>query len=281
MRRFVHVLAASTAAIVLAAAPASARASASLRSTAVAPESDAPADDDPEALSAAAVAAFKAKDYDNAIALFEKAYAADPQPNYLFNIGRVHEEKGQLAKAVEYYQRFVQSPGVDLEARENAAARLKVLRATLAELGDDKPATEPDREPGEVAPPDDPPPPVDDRRKARDRKLRVAGYSLLGVGGVGLVIGATFGGIALSKSRKADDTDIVDDKLALRQEAKGPAAVADALVIGGAVLAVTGLVLVLVTLRKNKSARSDSAARRAFAPMLGGGRMGLALTGRF
>ncbi len=285
MRRTVHFFAASTAAFVIAAAPGSTRAAASLRIerqvTDEATVAGTEPADDPEALSAAAVAAFRAKEYDNAISLFERAYAADPQPNYLFNIGRVHEEKGELAKAVEYYQRFVQSAGVDLEARENAVARLKVLRATLAELEEKKaPEDEPARkattetQPRETSP-------LDDRRRVRDRKFRLAGYSLLGVGGVGMVIGAAFGGIALAKSRKASSTERVDEKLALRQEAKGPAAAGDGLLIAGGVLAATGLVLVLVTLRKSKSARADTVARRTFAPMLGGDRVGLAWTGRF
>ena len=76
-----------------------------------------------DALSDEAVAAFKAKDYDTAIAKFQRAYEIDPQPNYKFNIGRVYEEKGDLENAVKYYQEFVQSPGVDLEAREAATAQ--------------------------------------------------------------------------------------------------------------------------------------------------------------
>ena len=124
----------STLAIVLGAAPSLTAAAAS------APSETAPAEGDPEALSAAAVERFEAKDYDAAVALFEQAYAADPQPNYLFNIGRVYEEKGDLENAIVYYQRFVKQSGVDLESRQAATERLKVLREAQAQLkGEDDP----------------------------------------------------------------------------------------------------------------------------------------------
>ena len=81
-----------------------------------------------------AIAAFEVRDYDRSIRLFEQAYAADPQPNYLFNIGRVHEEKGELRQAVEFYRRFLGQPGVALESRQLALERLKVLRESAEQV---------------------------------------------------------------------------------------------------------------------------------------------------
>jgi hypothetical protein len=84
-------------------------------------------------LSAQARERFRAKDYDAAVRLFEQAHAVDPNPNYLFNIGRVYEEKRDLRAAVDYYQRFVMEPRVDIGAREQAVQRLRVLKAILNE----------------------------------------------------------------------------------------------------------------------------------------------------
>lgn len=237
---------------------------------------EAAAAEDPDQLSAAAVEAFHAKDYEKAIELFEAAYAADPQPNYKFNIGRVYEEKGDLEKAVQYYQEFVKSPGVDLSARESASARLKVLREALKATQEEE-AAEARAEEQEDDPKVEPmvSPPMDDGATDRKRKLRIAGYSLMGVGGAGLIIGAVFGGLALSKSRDADDAALVDDKIALRQDAKTRANVADAMFITGGVLAGVGLILVLTTLGKGKRARS------ALAPSFGNRSAGLSWTGRF
>ena len=113
---------------------------------------------------------------DAAVDLFEQAYAIDPQPNYLFNIGRVYEEKGDLKKAVEYYQRFVQEPGVQIESRDRAAQRLRVLKAIVE---DDK---NPDQQP-EGPKPEEPkaePLPTTTPQDAPDpnRNMRLSGYGL-------------------------------------------------------------------------------------------------------
>lgn len=235
-----------------------------------------------DTLSDEAVQAFKAHDYDTAIDKFQRAYDLDPQPNYKFNIGRVYEEKGgleNLEQAVKYYQEFVQSPGVDLESREAATQRLKVLRPTVEELRAQK--AEADKAAGDPTTPTtdtaDQPPVVDDEAKARKRKLRIAGYSLIGVGGLGLVIGSVFGGLALSKSKSSDDAPHIDDKISLRQEAKSRAAVADGMLITGGVLAGVGLILVLSTLGKGKR----PTRKTAFLPSAGPQGAGLSWTGRF
>ncbi|MBX7080492.1 MAG: tetratricopeptide repeat protein [Nannocystaceae bacterium] len=240
----------------------------------------------PDALSSEAVELFKQKDFDGAIAKFEAAYALDPQPNYLFNIGRVYEEKGDLANAVTYYQKFVQQPGVDLEAREAAVARLKVLKPALEEIEQKQPETKPQPQTKPAAPD-----PVDEAAKARRKKLRLAGYSLLGTGGGVLVIGTVFGALAVGKSNDAKDAQFIDQKLTARQEAKGRATVADALLISGGVLAGVGLILVLSTLAKPKRGAADTTATRrgrswarrapVLAPAVGPGQLGLAMAGRF
>jgi tetratricopeptide (TPR) repeat protein len=289
MRRPTHPFAAAIVAVALVHGPAlHVHARASLEPEAGETPSEA------DTLSDEAVAAFKAKDYDTAIDKFLRAYELDPQPNYKFNIGRVYEEKGDLENAVKYYQEFVQSPGVDLEAREAATGRLKVLRQALQETRAEeaKARGEADGDPtagtGDGAA--DEAPVVDEAAKARKRKMRIAGYSLIGVGGVGLVIGSVFGGLALSKSRKADDEPLVDQKVKLRQESKTRAAVADGMLITGGVLAGVGLILVLSTLGKKK-AKSSTLSGRARdredwatwvpAPMVGPRAAGLSWAARF
>ena len=254
MRRRTNPLAAAIVAVALVHGPV-AHASAARSIEPEAGETPSEAD----TLSDEAVEAFKAKDYDTAVAKFERAYELDPQPNYKFNIGRVYEEKGDLQNAVKYYQEFVQSPGVDIQSREAATARLKVLRQALQELREEEAKAREAKEP--TTPATDAAadqPPVDDATKARKRKLRIAGYSLIGVGGVGLVIGSVFGGLALSKSNQAKDEPLVDEKISLRQEAKSRAAVADGMLITGGVLAGVGLILVLSTLGKGKRAKASA-----------------------
>jgi tetratricopeptide (TPR) repeat protein len=244
---------------------------------AAAPDASSPADAD--ALSEAAVEKFEAKDYDGAAALFERAYEADPQPNYLFNIGRVYEEKGDLRRAVEFYQRFVGEPGVDLESRQAATERLRVLREALRELEGDPdpvaPTVTPEPEPASTDADDTRPDP------ARTRKLRIAGYTLLGVGGVALIAGGVVGGVALGTSNDAGDAEFVDDTVRLRRRAKRQANAADGLLIAGGTLAGVGLILVLSTLRGEGKAKAGTEARTQWSPMFGRGQVGLGMARRF
>lgn len=237
----------------------------------------------PEAdkLSGEAVEAFGAKRYDEAIDLFNKAYQIDSNPNYLFNIGRVYEEKGDLKKAVEFYQRFVSQAAVDLEAREAATARLKVLREALGQLEDEK------KDEGNTTPPPNPNPNPEEDKPDRVRIQRIAGYSLIGVGAAALIVGGVLGGLASADASSADDAEFVDDKLRLRDDARGKAQGADALFITGGVLAAVGVVLVVTTLGKGKKGKDKAASQRsnrrsvAFSPSASPRAVGATFSGRF
>jgi len=241
----------------------------------VAATGQAPAPGSAADLSGQAIERFKARDYDAAARLFEQAYGLDPNPNYLFNVGRVYEEKGDIRSAVDFYQRFVKEPGVEIESRELALQRLRVLRAILHE-------TEP--QPGQptTANPSDPKTGVtpqsagtgedeSDRRKS----MRLGGYALLGVGGISMVVGGILGGLTLAKKNELNDAHMVEDRKALAREGKTFALVSDVTLFTGAALAVAGLVLVLVV-RKPRSPK-----RSVLAPSLGRGHAGLTWSLRF
>jgi tetratricopeptide (TPR) repeat protein len=201
-------------------------------------------------LSDEAVRQFEQAEYDAAIELFEQAHAKDPQPNYLYNIARVYEEKGDFAAAVEWYQRFVGEPRVDLEARENAIARLKVLRDALEQLRDE-PEAAPQRTKEPVPEPEVRFAETPDRDIAPDdrvRKARIAGYTMMGLGGAALVVGGVFGGLALRNDNDANDAEFVDTAMGLRDQARTQARVADGMLVSGGILAGVGLVVVLATL---------------------------------
>ena len=230
-----------------------------------------------DALSEQAVERFNARDFDNAIDLFKQAYALDAKANYLFNIGRVFEEKGDLQSAVDFYQRFVGSESVDLESRQNATERISVLRETLRAMEGDAEPDDPDPDPDPVGEPTTTEP--TDTGPDRKRVFRIAGYSLMGVGGVALIAGGVFGGLALGKRNDADEEPLVDEALSLRDDAKSQAKVADALFITGGVLATAGLIFVLTTLgKKDKGAAT---ARTNVSPFASRRAAGLSLSGRF
>lgn len=93
---------------------------------------EADADGSYESLTKQAAKAYRNKDYDGALELFEQAYAAKQVPNLLYNMGRIHEKRGDFDAAIEYYEEFVTKPGVDIKARRDALGRLKTLREVVA-----------------------------------------------------------------------------------------------------------------------------------------------------
>jgi tetratricopeptide (TPR) repeat protein len=222
-----------------------------------------------DSLSDRAIAEFSAKNYAGAIALFEQAYELDPQPNFLFNIGRVHEEAGNLEQAVVYYAKFVKQPGVDLDSRGVALDRLKVLRAIIEET------KEPDAaEPATVEPKPEPnlaPNPVDTQSERKRKTMRVSGFALIGVGAGALIGGAVVGSLAQADRDKAFDRDEADS-LAARQDLLGDAQTkaltADVLFGVGGALLLTGVVLVAVGYSKPKTQRV--ALNPSFGPRGGG-----------
>jgi len=82
-------------------------------------------------------AAYRQRKYDDAVIAFEAAYEADAQPKFLYNIARCHEKKGELAKAAEFYDRYL-TEAPDAEDREEVATQAefltKKLKKTMAKL---------------------------------------------------------------------------------------------------------------------------------------------------
>ena len=230
-------------------------------------------------LSGQAIERFRAKDYDAAARLFEQAYAIDPNPNYLFNIGRVYEEKRDLRAAVDYYQRFVMEPRVDIGAREQAVQRLRVLKAILNETEAPPPTTSTaaaaptteGQDPGAAQPPVRPADASPDPKQS----MRLGGYALIGVGSVAVVVGGVFGGLTLAKKNDLDDTRIVEERQSLAHQGKTFAAVSDVTLFTGGALLVAGVVLAVLARKPRASARA------ALLPSVGRNHAGLTYSLRF
>lgn len=82
-----------------------------------------------------AAAAYENGEFQKALDLFQAAYADDPQSSYLYNIGRVYESNADYPNAVDYYTRFIRTPGSDEEAREDAMTRIDKLNHMIALTG--------------------------------------------------------------------------------------------------------------------------------------------------
>jgi hypothetical protein len=128
--------------------------------------------------------------------------------------------------------------------------------------------------PAPVVAPAPAPAPADDGIAERNRKLRIAGWAAIGVGGAAVVAGVVTGALALSANRSVEDScpggecpagqaDEVDGRDRL---ARGT----DVLLFAGAAIAATGVVLVAVFREKETSAEPAVAVAPVIVPNGGG-----------
>jgi hypothetical protein len=235
-------------------------------------------------LNARAIEKFQAKEYEQAVALFEEAYALQPEPNYLFNIGRIYEESGNLERSVEFYERFVKEPGVPLDARERGLERLRVLRAILEETApkpepepEPEVEPEPEPEPEPEAKPEPEPEPEPEPAPTKPPALRIAGYAVLGTGGVLLATAGVLAGLASARANELVDQHTLERRNDTIESGRAMALSADVLFGVGGAATVAGLVMVLVTVRR----KPEASARASVSPWVTRHGSGLAATLRF
>lgn len=217
---------------------------------------------------------FKEKDYVGAVALFERAYAVQPEPAILFNIGRIYEEANDIDKAIAYYEKFIAiaDDSVDVAQRDRALGRLQALekiveirkkeeakRAPKPADGGPKQPEGDKSQPGPVGPQPGPgtQPGGDTTPPAQNKLLRPIGYTMLGVGAALLIGGGIAGGVARKQHALFEDADTLDARRDASDRGKNLAATADGLFIAGGVLAAVGVILLVIPkARKSKAAQA-------------------------
>ncbi len=220
-------------------------------------------------LLAKASAQFDDGDFDGAIASFEAAYEIRADASLLYNIGRVYEEKGDLEPAIDYYGQFARQPGISLELREQAVERVKVLKDIVDATKQDEPPA-PAPAPLPEPEPEPEPQPTDTAPGEDGRGLRIAGYSLLGVGGAVVIGGAVAGGLA---SRDANDLDGEIDpgnRRDLKDAGENKALAADVMFIAGGTLALTGVALIVAGVVKKRRTERNLAIAPVVSPRFAG-----------
>ena len=223
-----------------------------------------------ESLTQQAAKAYKAKKYEESLGLFEKAYAAKPVPNLLYNMGRIHEKLGHFEAAIDHYERFATKPGVENRARKDALDRLETLRQVvqLRQEGEDidKEQVEEKHSDRALAAPDQP-------TTVTERDYTLAYLTL----GTALVADGASGVFAL-QARTANEDFATADSLDGRRDAasRGQTAsiVADSMLGLGVVM--TGLgVYFLVSPPEHEVSRQQAAVR--IGPQLGASSAGMRL----
>lgn len=249
-------------------------------------------------LVAEAMTHYSERRYAEAIEAFEAAYEVDPEPELVYNIARSHERLAHRDEALAAYQLFIGLPGTTGELRARALENISSLRQEIAameaaEASSNTSEGNEETSGGETSggsgsegggPP--PPPPVAPPEEEGVGPMGVAGWVVGGVGVATMVVGAVFGGLALSANDDFMSADFSEERLQLRDDVEFRALMADVLLFSGVGLAVVGVVLVVIdTLRGRSDDDEDEAVgetgRLTIVPTLAAGGLGLGLGGRF
>jgi tetratricopeptide (TPR) repeat protein len=75
--------------------------------------------------------AYRLGDYDQAVELWERAYAQDPRPGLKYNVSQAHERAGRLVEAMEALELYVREAPPDDPNRVEAQSRLQSMRGRL------------------------------------------------------------------------------------------------------------------------------------------------------
>ncbi len=238
---------------------------------------------------------FAAQQWDDAIAEYQAAYDLDGKPSRLFNMAQAHRLKGDRARALELYRRYV---ALEPNGRGAPDARIRIgeletalgnqpapspspsasPEPSIAPYPSPSPSSEPFAAPG--GPPGDPftPPRPFDRHPGQRR--RTIGQVAFGAG----VLAALYGLKYLSDaSKKQDEIDALrpgEDPWDPSLESSGSRASLYGWILTGSGLALTatGVYLWISGMRADVRA-AERAARMSAAPLPGGA--ALVVRGRF
>ena len=191
----------------------------------------------------------------------------------------MYEEAGNIPKAVEFYDRFVNSKNVALEDRKLAVERLEVLRPIAdAQKQEEEQAEEPEGTEDPVQPEVDEGPTEPEGPTKKQKTLRIAGFVTLGVGVAALGAGAGLGVVARNRDESIADEPDIGSKREMADRARSAGITADVLYGVGGAAVVTGVVLVVLGYTKKGKGKADTAM---VTLILGRDQAGAAFTYRF
>ncbi|MEM9462972.1 MAG: tetratricopeptide repeat protein [Myxococcota bacterium] len=199
----------------------------------------------------AGLAAFEQEDYAVAIEHFERAYALDRDPAYLYAWAQAARLAGDCEAAVDLYRRFVDA-GAEGAQREAALQNEARCREQLAAAQTSP--TEPEPEPEPTAEPEVAVRPSDDLPRSR-RRPDPLGLSLLVTGSVAAVAGSVVLGVGEGRRiGQARETDY--DRFDSLDAQIDRFHIAGGVTLGvGVALAIGGVVRLLIVRRRSSLAR--------------------------
>ena len=185
---------------------------------------------------------YRQGDFKGTVTLLSQAYALDPQPVVLYNLGRAHEGLGDLDAAIDAYDRYLKA---DPKAPDRASIEQRV--ATLQRQRDERRALEKqrddEREQAKAA--------AEEQRRALERAKQrpevaprsrsVGPYVVAGLGAAGLIAGGVLGVAASSKHASASSEHVQQTAIDQQDQARTLATVSTISFIAGGVLLLSGV----------------------------------------
>lgn len=217
---------------------------------------------------------FDVGDYEQAAALFQRAYLASGAPMLLLNIGQAQRLSGACARSAASYRRY-------LEKVPDSSHRAEVDRR-IAEMDACAREQEAETRPGEPAPASAPPAapsePVVASVEARGPDWRVLGWSGVAVGAAGAALGAVGLGLMLGAQSELDR--VCSSAGACPRSAERDLDAFErwrAVAIGGGAVALVGAVAAAVgfALPPARAERQAASGRAVVAPWIGASQLGI------
>ena len=182
--------------------------------------------------------------FEQAVASYLKAFRLAPSAGFLYNVAVIYDRKlNEPELAIDFYRRYIKAEDADPAVVERATARIKALKSQSPPEPILAPTAPPTAAPEPVASQPPPPPPAPPPAGLTTRD--VAGYTLLSIGGLSLVGGGVLGVLAYTVHGKYQDAENISDKKNLQSLGRSEALTGDILMGVGAVMAGTGLYLLL------------------------------------
>lgn len=204
---------------------------------------------------------YGAREYEPAIALFEQAFAIRPEPELVYNIARSYERLARRDDAIREYERFVSLPGTTAELRSRALQSIAALREEARLEAASRAPAQPEPAPAPPPPATTEPPRETPRDGGGSSVVGTTGWVLFGLGSAAAVGGIVTGVLALDRNDAFESATRRSEQLSLQDEVRTYALITDILLIGGGVVAATGIVLAIIG--ASESGSSSGSGERA------------------
>jgi hypothetical protein len=244
-----------------------------------------------DALIKQAVEYYRAREYDEAIVLFEKAYELIGEPELLYNIARSHERLGNSEEAVTWYERFLEVPGTTGALRARALTNIATLRRELAA---EKAVQESEKAAAEAAASSETNPsgsttgsdanangdsdttdvpmlgnsltpdqtmPTPPPAKHKTSSLRIASFAMIGVGLAAMITGGVFGGLSIGAKNDFEASGYEPDRVQYRKDMERDALIFDIVFTTGSVILATGVSLFVADAVRSSADKETYAER--------------------